>query len=627
MNVLLGNAGRAASARISRLVERARRFGAGSGRVAAIDPIVVAGTLLLLILVRLPLLDAPFSKDGEAREAAVIADVVRHGEWIAPSLGEDGVPAKGPFLPWWGGALSHLLGLDEGTIRLAGLLLAVGAIACTVALGGLLGAWPAGWMAGAVLGTSPGFWRHMFSIRYDVPLAFGVVLTMLLFVWALRSERHRTLATLLAHLALAGACFAKGLAALVPTVPAIVATLALRRDGRLLSTWLFTAALSAGAIVHPAFLGLAALLALFVLRDAVKDGPGRLLDLAPGLIFTGLLAGWLHLADQRYPIEYADHVLREGVSWTYASGRHDEDLLKPFFWYVPKLAGELFPWILFLPVGILVAIQRWRRDPRDPIVVPLLWFTLTLLLLSSFAYKRVHFLLPLHAAAALLVGSVLVLPPAPGGERVARWRARTDLLLACVGGLACLAALSDLAVRLATGNGWIGASASSAELRTAQAWRIPLDLGLAGVGILWVLPLRHRALGPALVFGGQSLLLGAVGAILVATSVSDPADTPDRFSERIRASLPAAAELRFAPDVRDAGLVFYLEPSPAPTDARDLPRLLADAPGKSVYFVARDEGFVPEASRARIEEVASGRGSTGPLRVFRVFAPADPEGS
>ncbi len=599
-----------------------------NGRVAGLAPVVVAGTLLLLVLVRLPLLDAPFSKDGEAREAAVIADVVRHGEWIAPTLGDDGVPAKGPFLYWWGGVLSRLLGLDERAIRLAGLLLALGTIACTVALGGLLGSRPAAWMAGAVLGTSPGFWRHMFSIRYDVPLAFGVALTMLLFVWSLTSERHGRLATLLGHLALAGACFAKGLAALVPTVPAIVATLALRRDPRLLSTWLFTAALSAGAIVHPAFLGLAALLALVVVRGVGKHGPGRLLDLVPGLIFAGLLAGWLHLADQRYPIEYANHVLREGASWTYVSGRHDEDLLKPFHWYVPKLAGEFFPWILFLPVGILAAIQRWRRDPGDASVVPLLWFGLTFLVLSSFAYKRTHYLLPIHPAAALLVGSVLVLPTvAPGGERVARWRARTDLVLACVGGLALLAGISDLAVHLATGSGWIGASASGAEFRAAKAWRIPLDLGLAAVGILWAWPLRQRALGPALVFGGQSLLLGAVGAVIVAARASDPNDTPDRFSERIRASLPQAATLRFAPGFRDAGLVFYLEPSPASTDARDLPRLLADAPGSSLYFVAGDASFVPEASRVRTEEVVSGRGSTGPLRVLRVFAPADLEGS
>jgi 4-amino-4-deoxy-L-arabinose transferase-like glycosyltransferase len=600
--------------------------GAGSGRFAGVDPLVVAGTLLLLVLVRLPLLDAPFTKDGEAREAAVIADVVRHGDWIAPSLGEAGVPGKGPLFAWWGGALSHLLGLDEETIRLAGLLLAAATLACTVALGGLLRSWPAGWMAGAVLGTTPGFWRHMFSIRYDVPLAFGVALTMLLFAWALTSERHRTLATLLAHLALAGACLTKGLAALVPTVPAIVATLALRRDGRLLAGWLFTAALAAGVLVHPACLALVVPPALLVLRDVGRHGPARLLDLAPGLLFTGLLAGWLHLADQRYPIEYADHVIRDGLSWVYASGRHDEDLLKPVHWYVPKLAAELFPWILFLPVGILAAIQRWRRDRRDAIAVPLLWFSLGLLLLSACAYKRTHFLLPLYPAAALLVGSVLVLPGTRTDERVARWRSRTENLVACVGGLALLAALSDLAVRLATGSGWIGASGSSAELRLVQDWRIPLDLGLAVVGLLWMWPVRHHATGPVAVFAGQALLLGAAGALIVSSSAADPEDTPDRFAQRIRDSLPPAAELRFAPEVRDAGLLFYLEPGPAWTDARELPRILADAPGRTLYFVARDEAFVPEASRAGTEEVASGRGSTGPLRVFRVSAPGDLDG-
>jgi 4-amino-4-deoxy-L-arabinose transferase-like glycosyltransferase len=623
----LANAERNLSARASRSVERIPRLGAGAGRSVQIGPLVVVGTLLLLVLVRLPLLDAPFSKDGEAREAAVIADVVRHEAWIAPSLGVHGVPEKGPLFSWWSGALSHLLGLDEATIRLAGLLLAAATLACTVALGALLGSLPAGWMAGAVLGTSPGFWRHMFSVRYDVPLVFAVSLTMLLFVWALTRERHRTAATLLAHLALAGACLAKGLAALVPTVPVIVATLAVRRDGRLLGTWLFAVTLAGGAIVHPGFLALAAPLAVLVVRNAARHGPARLLDLAPGLLFTGLLAGWLHLADQRYAIEYAEHVIREGVSWAYASGRHDEDLLKPFHWYLPKLAGELFPWVLFLPVGILAAIQRWRRDARDPIVVPLLWLALTLLVFSCFAYKRTHFLLPLQPAAALLVGSVLVRSAAFGGERVARWRSRTDVVLACVGGLACLAALSDLIVHLATGSGWIGASASSAELRVAHAWRIPLDLGLLAVGVLWASPLWRPADGPVAVFAGQALLLGAVGALIVAASAADPEDTPDRFAERIRASLPPSAELRFAPEVRDAGVVFYLEPSPASTDARDLTRLLEDAPGRSLYFVARDERFVPEAARARIEEVASGRGSTGPLRVLRVSAPDDRAGS
>ncbi len=605
---------------------RAPRLGAESDRSVGIDPRVVAGTLLLLVLVRLPLLDAPFSKDGEAREAAVIADVVRHGAWIAPSLGEHGVPEHGPLFAWWGGALSHLLGLDAGTIRLAGLLLAAATLACTIALGALLGSRPAGWTAGAVLGTSPGFWRHMFSIRYDVPLVFVVALTLLLFVWSLTRERHRRAATLLAHLALAGACLAKGLAALVPTVPVIVATLAVRRDARLLALWLLSATLAAGAIVHPAFFVPAACLVFCVVQDAARCGrTARLLDLVPGLLFTGLLAGWLHLADQRYAIEYVEHVIREGVSWAYASGSHDEDLLKPFHWYLPMLAGELFPWVLFLPAGILAAIQRGRRDPRDPIVVPLLWLALTLLLFSCFAYKRTHFLLPLQPAAALLVGPVLARSAAPGGERVARWRSRTDVVLACVGGLVCLAALSDLSVQLATGSGWIGASASSAEFRVARAWRIPLDLGLVAVGLLWASPLHRPSAGPQAVFAGQALLLSAVGALIVAARASDPQDTPDRFARRIRASLPAAAELRFAPEVRDSGVVFYLEPSPAPTDARDLTRLLED--GGSLYFVARDEGFVPEAARARIEDVASGRGSTGPLRVLRVSAPGDLAGS
>jgi 4-amino-4-deoxy-L-arabinose transferase-like glycosyltransferase len=610
-------------ARAADPAERRSRLGASRGSFARVDPVIVTGTLLLLVLVRLPLLDAPFAKDGEAREAAVVADVVRHGEWIAPPLGEAGVPGKGPLFAWWAGAFSHLLGLDEGTIRLAGLLLAAATLACTVALGGLLRSGPAGWMAGAVLGTTPGFWRHMFSIRFDIPLVFGVALTMLTFVWALRSTRHRTSATWLAHLALAAACLAKGLAALVPTVPVIVATLALRRDGRPLVLWLFTVGLAAGVIVHPAFLALAAAPTFFVLRDAGRHGPTRLLDLAPGLILTGLLAGWLHLADQRYPIEYAHHVMREGVSWAYASGRHDQDLLEPFPWYLPKFAGEFFPWVLFVPVALLVAIRDARRDRRDAIAVPLLWFALTFLLLSAFAYKRTYFLLPLYPAAALLVGCVLVLPEACG-ERAARWRRRTDLVLAGVGTLVCLAALSDLALQLATGHGWLTA-ASSPELRAAQTWRVPLALGLVLVGLAWIWPRRHRTTGPLAIFAGQSLVLGALGALLVAASAADPEDTPDRFAERIRTRLPPGAELRFAPEVRDAGLLFYLDPSPAWTDAREMPRLLAEAPEGGLYFVARDEGFVP--SRARAEEVASGRGSTGPLRVLLVSAAEEREGS
>ena len=108
----------------------------------------------LVLIARWPLIDRPFSLQGEAREATCIADVVREGHWIAPYPNGDWIPTKGPLLYWWAGAAASVFGLSERVLRLSIAALNLGTLLATAWLGCLLGSARARCLAAAMLAPS-----------------------------------------------------------------------------------------------------------------------------------------------------------------------------------------------------------------------------------------------------------------------------------------------------------------------------------------------------------------------------------------------------------------------------------------------------------------------------------------
>jgi 4-amino-4-deoxy-L-arabinose transferase-like glycosyltransferase len=184
----------------------------------------------------------------------------------------------------------------------------------------------------------------------------------------------------------------------------------------------------------------------------------------------------------------------------------------PFWYYLPAIVIDFFPWSILLPFAIAAAVcvalrsapwrpaaheeeERERAGLRDLLV----WFLLPLFVLSIASTKRGLYLLPIYPAAAVLVAWWLT-RGRPG--RVAR---RAGILAVALPGLAATAALlasghRGLAAVLALGT----AGAVTLAVRFARRDE-PARLGVAIVSAAaaWCL-LAAAVIAPSIVNGGTS---------------------------------------------------------------------------------------------------------------------------
>ena len=393
---------------------------AGGAPSAALGAAALA--LFALVLVsRWPLLDRPFSLQGEAREATCIADVVREGHWLAPYPNGDWIPTKGPLLYWWAGVAASVFGLSERVLRLSVAALNVGTLLATAWLGHLLGSARAGWIAAAMLATCFLFSGYAFYLRVDPALVLCTTTVLASFTWGLARPNRRRVAFLTSHAALAGALLAKGLPALLPTLLPILVLLAWRRDMPGLRSFGFSALLL-GAVASAKLGGaasasvgaMAAAVALWPWLRAPRPPAEALLDLVPGLALVAVMGGWLALADARYPVPYLARAVDDSVNRVGQTMQGDTFLRPPWF-YLPRIPGDFFPWSIFLPAAVVAAVSRLRRNPNDLRLLPLLCALGGFVVFSAIAYKRKVYLLPLYPAAAVLVGLLFASDEDPRG--------------------------------------------------------------------------------------------------------------------------------------------------------------------------------------------------------------------
>jgi len=129
-----------------------------------------------------------------------------------------------------------------------------------------------------------------------------------------------------------------------------------------------------------------------------RGGPLR--HLIWGVPLTAaIIAAWLVPACIRGGASYTDEILlkqnvgRAVESWSHA---------RPFWYYVPYLAGLFFPWVLFLPWAVPSA---WRQ--KGFLRAMLLWAACGFVFFSAVSGKRDRYLMPLFPPLAILVGAWL----------------------------------------------------------------------------------------------------------------------------------------------------------------------------------------------------------------------------
>jgi 4-amino-4-deoxy-L-arabinose transferase-like glycosyltransferase len=578
------------------------------------------------VIARWPLLARPFSSEGEAREAHVVADVVREGHWIAPYPNGDWIPTKGPLLYWWAGAAASVFGLSERVLRLSVAALNLCTLFATAWLARSMLSPAGGWLAAAMLATCFLFSGYAFYLRVDPALVACTTTALAAFAWGLAEPRRERAARLVSHVALAGALFAKGIPALIPTLLPIFAVLAWRRDAGGLRTYGFSglllAALAAaklGAAASALCLVAAGAVAALPWLRAQRPGLEPLLDLVPGLLLVGLVGGWIALADARYPVPYLSRVVDDSLNRVGQTAFRGDPFLKPPWFYLPRFPADFLPWSVFLPAALVAAVHAARRDRRDLTIVSLVCLVGGFAIFSAVAYKRKVYLLPLFPAAAVLVASLF--ERSEKGERALDW---TLVAFAVTGIAAVCFAPVELAVRALRGTSVFATSGHGRSMAALRERAGLVDLALVSTGLLWAsarwLAQRrgNASAGLAIALGMAVLLAGPVSWMELARDKRTR--TPDRFAQSVREIVSPSNDLRFAPGVRDEGLLYYLARRVPATSETELTSALSAAPPEGFYLIARRARDFASRPGASFVTLARGAGSNGPLVLLHAEA-------
>jgi len=331
------------------------------GSLNRCSPVTLAALLFAVSLLAFSwqLGEGPIYRTMEGREALVMQEIARTGNWILPLRNGETIPSKPPLLHWTGIAVAYLTtGVSEWSVRFPNALFSALSVGLTCLLGCRLANREVGVLAGLLLITMPGFAEMAREGWVDPALAFFVLAALASFSWMYENEHWRGWRKTAFYLSLACATLSKGPVGYILPVLVIVAYLAVQRQ-------------------------LSRLRTLFSL-------PGILLAIGLPLVWY-LLAfaqeGWAFVQKQ---------VLQENlVRFTAGSGKR---IPSGAFFLLPALR-DTFPWSLLFCFGL------WNFSRQAPVrekgAFALIWWFVVLVFFSISAGKREVYLLPAYPALAL----------------------------------------------------------------------------------------------------------------------------------------------------------------------------------------------------------------------------------
>lgn len=316
----------------------------------------------------------PFYTKGEPREALVVREVLRTGEWIVPRRPEGHLTRKPPLYYWLAaGATTLDPGAPERAARLPSIVGGTAGVLAVWATARVAFGAAAALPAALVLATSLAWIQGATRARIDMTLA--APLAVVLFAWVWMTLGRSILLSLIAAGAATAAFLAKGPVAVV--LPALAAGLAwlpnVRRVGLVrFAIPLVLATLAAGLWYGVAYLDQGQTFLDVVLAENV----GRFLDTRSA---------------------HTGH--RHGVGYLIGLG----------------LIG-LLPWTPILPL----AANTWREWRRPPVTMLWAWTFVVPAFFAAASSKRGDYLLPMFPAVAVLLGAGLSAAPSARVARVVR---------------------------------------------------------------------------------------------------------------------------------------------------------------------------------------------------------------
>jgi 4-amino-4-deoxy-L-arabinose transferase-like glycosyltransferase len=340
---------------------------------------------------------------NEAFYAETPREMIESHDYINPTFNYRDRLNKPPLSYWFVAPFYKLLGVSEASERLPIVLGAMIMIATAYGLGRVVFSSDAGLLAAIALAAAPRFLMYSRRIMIDVYLAMFMSLALLMFVLAERRPERRRLYLVLMYASIGLGVITKGpVAAALPAAALLVYLAVYRRLNKLREMMLPTGFVIVAAIVLPWYIA---------------------------IYFQH---GWSHIET---------FIFQDNLS------RYTQSVWGPrrgFFFYVPALIGDFFPWSLFMiPLAWFGVSRLWSMTRRNsqstshansPAMLAI-WIALIVVFFSLSRSKEDLYILPIYPAAAALVGGLLarfIGNERPQQQGVLRW---TTLAVA-----ACMAA-------------------------------------------------------------------------------------------------------------------------------------------------------------------------------------------
>jgi 4-amino-4-deoxy-L-arabinose transferase-like glycosyltransferase len=336
-------------------------------------------------------------------------EMIESGDLVNPSFNFQPRFNKPPLSYWIVSAFYKLFGVSATSERLAIAALAIMMLAIAFTLGRLLYSTEAGLYAAIALAIAPRF--LMFSRRIMIDVAIAMLMAAILAFFALAESRpaERKRYLILMYVAAGLGVMTKGPVAVALPAIAFVIYLALHRElRRLREMMLPLGALIVAAIVSPWYL-------------AIYEQHG-----------------WHYIST---------FILKDNLS------RYTQPVWGPrrgYFFYVPVIIGDMFPWSLFFIAALLTGAWRWLKSSKQLSLeqagslnlrlqrLCLIWVAVIVIFFSFSQNKEDLYILPIYPAVAAVVGAYLARALRDDSAKIisqwVRWTAAAlGLLLAATG--------------------------------------------------------------------------------------------------------------------------------------------------------------------------------------------------
>lgn len=335
----------------------AQSFGA-SERNGLLTPLAIWAVVAVALVLSLPL----FPVD-ETRYLTVAWEMRQSGEWLLPTLNGAPYSHKPPLLMWLVNVAWLVGGTEIGVARMVPVLVTVGVIGLTFALGRAL--FPEKREVaplGVALTMTPAFFVYGGLLMFDQLLTLFVLLA-LLFLWQ-AAEKPTFASWVKLGVAIGLGLLAKGPVMLLHVLPAALLVSYWRPDG-----------------------------APTVSRKAW--GSGLLLAVLIGAL---IILSWAIPAAITGGKEFARMIF-----WEQSAGRMVKsfDHRRGAWFYIPVVLGYLFP-LLFLAPFWRGMREKWRAKLPKGAAFLLAWMAPTLIAFCLISGKQPHYLLPLIPGAGIV---------------------------------------------------------------------------------------------------------------------------------------------------------------------------------------------------------------------------------